>query len=359
MDSLLQNYPYNGATFGYQSAMYPTYNGYSYHSRLHPGTPMTNYHIPMQDSLNSPIRPLSHVEKKISSLQNPNQNFTSDISKYPGSLQTARYQPPNNFGFNQLGTTSTNNRNSETNHLSSLLLSSSSLSSGSQQTLSHPPLSGYPASNNQYGCNKTIPDVVTTAAAVAAASTRKQCASLPTYSQSTSAAINAVMEMNPTWPTSNTSNNYTREHLLSNQGQSINVGTKEPQWNNTGYHPISNLPLENLPYVRTEHNFPTTSAFSNNIQDSSPLSTVSLPQMPNNVFRRIKRNYETPYLGRVNKSSNMLNDLKCFNCGVIGSMLKCLRCEVAVYCNERCQIQHWNIHVKDCSKIMPKLKKVA
>lgn len=359
MDSLLQNYPYNGATFGYQSTMYSTYNDYSYHSRLHQGTPMTNYHIPMQDTLNSPIRPLSHVDKSLSSLQNPNPNFTSDIFPYSGSHQTVKYQPPNDFDFNQLGITSTNNHNSESNYLSSVLFSSTSPPSGSQQTLPHPPLSEYPANNNQYGYNRPILDVVATtsaAAAAAAASIGKQRASLPIYSQSTSTAINAVMEMNSTWLTSNTSNNRTGENLLSNQGQPINVGKKEPQWNNAGYRPIPNLLLENLPYVRTEHNFPSTSTFSNNIQDLPSLSTDSLPQMPNKASRSILRNNDKPYLGKVNKSSDTFNNLKCSNCGVVGAMLKCLGCDVAFYCNERCQFQHWNIHFETCPKRMPNLK---
>ncbi|KAL2740072.1 putative GPI-anchored protein pfl2 isoform X1 [Vespula squamosa] len=355
--------PYNGATFGYHSALYPVYNGYTY-SRLHPGTPLTSYHIPMQDPLNSPLRPLSHVDKHLqnSSLQNSNRNFTSDILKYSGSLPTARFQSPNDFGFDRLRTTSTNNQNGEANCLSSLLLASSSLSPGTQQTLPRTPLSGYPTSNNQYGHNRIIPDVVAAAAAaavVAAASIGRQRASLPSYSKSASTSINAVMEVDPTRLTSNTSNNRTREHLLSNQGQSIDVGTKEPQWNAAGYHSIPNLLLERLPFVRTEHDFPTTSTLSNNIQDSPSISTVSLPQMSKKVSRSIERSCETPNLGKVNRSPDTLSNIKCSNCGIAGSMFKCLGCEVAFYCNERCQARHWSIHVEKCPKKMPKLKKVA
>ncbi|XP_035742494.1 uncharacterized protein LOC118450751 isoform X1 [Vespa mandarinia] len=353
--------PYSGATFGYHSALYPVYNGYPYHSRLHPGTPLTSYHIPMQDPLNSPLRPLSHVDKHLSSLQNPNRNFTSDILKYSGSLPAARFQSPNDFGFDRLRT-STSNHNSEANCLSSLLLASSSLSSGTQQTLPRTSLSGYSASNNQYGRSRIIPDVVAAAAAaavVAAASIGRQRASLPSYNKSASTGINAVMEMDPTRLTSNTTNNHTREHLLSNQGQSIDVGMKEPQWNSAGYHSIPNLLLEKLPFVRTEHNFPTTSTLCNNIQDSPSISTVSFPQISKKVSRSIERDCETPHLGKVNRSPDTLSNLKCSNCGVGGSMFKCLGCEVAFYCNERCQTRHWSIHVERCPKKMPKLKKVA
>ncbi|XP_043684099.1 putative GPI-anchored protein pfl2 isoform X1 [Vespula pensylvanica] len=356
--------PYNGATFGYHSTLYPVYNGYTYHSRLHPGTPLTSYHIPMQDPLNSPLRPLSRVDKHMqnSSLQNSNRNFTSDILKYSGSLPAARSQPPNDFSFDRLRTTSTNNHNGEANCLSSLLLASSSLSPGTQPTLPRTPLSGYPASNNQYGHNRIIPDVVAAAAAaavVAAASIGRQRASLPSYSKSASTAINAVMEVDPARLTSNISNNRTREHLLSNQGQSIDVETKESQWNSAGYHSIPNLLLERLPFVRTEHDFSATSTLSNNIQNSPSISTVSLPQISKKVSRSIERNCETPHLGKVNRSPDTLSNIKCSNCGIAGSMFKCLGCEIAFYCNERCQARHWNVHVEKCPKKMPKLKKVA
>ncbi|XP_043505340.1 uncharacterized protein LOC122526191 isoform X1 [Polistes fuscatus] len=363
--------PYTGATFSYHSALYPVYNGYPYHSRLHPGTPLTSYHhLPMQNPLNSSLRQLSHVDKHLTSLQDANRNFTSDILKYSGSLPAAaaagEFQTSNDFGFDRLrATTSTDNHNAEASCLSPLLLASSALSSGTQQTLPRMPLNGYPASNNQYGRNRIIPDVVAAAAAaavVAAASIGRQRTSLTPYSKSESTAMNAaVMEVDSTRLTSNTSNNRTREHLLSHQGQSsMNVGTKEPQWNGAEYRPVPNLLLDRLPFVRPEHDFPTTSMLSSNIQNP-PVSipTVPLPQMSKKVSRNVERDCETPHLGKVNRSPDTLSNFKCSNCGIAGSMFKCLGCEVAFYCNERCQARHWNVHVEKCPKKMPKLKKVT
>ncbi|KAI4490920.1 hypothetical protein M0802_010594 [Mischocyttarus mexicanus] len=363
--------PYSGATFSYHSALYPVYGGYPYHSRLHPGTPLTSYHhIPMQNPLNSPLRPLSHVDKHLTSLQDANRNFTSDILKYSGSLPgaaaAAEFQPSNDFGFDRLrATTSTDNHNAAASCLSPLLLASSALSSGTQQTLPRMPLNGYPAGNNQYGRNRIIPDVVAAAAAaavVAAASIGRQRTPLTPYSKSGSTAMNtAVMEVDSTRLTSNTSNNRTREHLLSHQGQpSLDVGTKEPQWNSAEYRPLPNLLLDRLPFVRTEHDFPTTSMLSSNIQNP-PVSipTVPLPQMSKKISRNVERDCETPHLGKVNRSPDTLSNLKCSNCGIAGSIFKCLGCEVAFYCNERCQARHWNVHVEKCPKKMPKLKKVT
>ncbi|KAK2577370.1 hypothetical protein KPH14_003486 [Odynerus spinipes] len=352
--------PYGGATFGYHSALCPVYSSYPY-SRLHPGAPLTSYHIPMQNPLNPPLRPLPHVDKHLSSLQDPNRNFTSDILKYPTSLPASGFQPPNDFGYDRLRTTSTNH-NGEANCLSPLLLASSSLSSGTQQSLPRAPLSGYPASNSQYGRNRMIPDVVAAAAAaavVAAASIGRQRASLPPYSKPGTATMDSVMEVDPTRISSNTSNNRTRDHLLSNSGQSVDVGTKESQWNGTGYHSIPNLILDGLPFVRAEHEFPQTSTLSSNVQDPASASATSLPQMSKEDPRNVERECETPHLGKVNRSPDALNNLKCSNCGVAGSMFKCLGCEVAFYCNERCQARHWSVHVEKCPKKMPKLKKVA
>ncbi|XP_011503425.1 PREDICTED: uncharacterized protein LOC105366623 [Ceratosolen solmsi marchali] len=62
-------------------------------------------------------------------------------------------------------------------------------------------------------------------------------------------------------------------------------------------------------------------------------------------------------LGEVRKRPGQ--NLRCSNCGALGSRFECLGCETAVYCNEFCQTQHWSIHVVQCPKIMPKLKKVG
>lgn len=145
----------------------------------------------MQNPLNSSLRQLSHVDKHLTSLQDANRNFTSDILKYSGSLPAAaaagEFQTSNDFGFDRLrATTSTDNHNAEASCLSPLLLASSALSSGTQQTLPRMPLNGYPASNNQYGRNRIIPDVVAAAAAaavVAAASIGRQRTSLTPYSK--------------------------------------------------------------------------------------------------------------------------------------------------------------------------------
>ncbi|XP_015179548.1 PREDICTED: uncharacterized protein LOC107068055 isoform X2 [Polistes dominula] len=364
--------PYSGATFSYQSALYPVYGSYPYHSRLHPGTSLTSYHhLPMQNPLNSSLRQLSHVDKHLTSLQDANRNFTSDILKYSGSIPTAaataaEYQPSNDFGFDRLRTTtSTDNHNAEASCLSPLLLASSALSSRTQQTLPRIPLNGYSASNNQYGRNRIIPDVVAAAAAaavVAAASIGRQRTSLTPYSKSGSTTMNtAVMEVDSTRLTSNTTNNRTREHLLSHQGQSsMDIGTKEPQWNGAEYRPIPNLLLDSLPFVRPEHDFPTASMLSSNIQNPPvSISTVPLPQMSKKVSRSVERDCETPHLGKVNRSPDTMSNLKCSNCGIAGSMFKCLGCEVAFYCNERCQARHWSFHVEKCPKKMPKLKKVT
>lgn len=70
--------------------------------------------------------------------------------------------------------------------------------------------------------------------------------------------------------------------------------------------------------------------------------------MSKKVSRNVERDCETPHLGKVNRSPDTLSNFKCSNCGIAGSMFKCLGCEVAFYCNERCQARHWNVHVEKC-----------
>lgn len=71
------------------------------------------------------------------------------------------------------------------------------------------------------------------------------------------------------------------------------------------------------------------------------------------------RSFAAPHLGKVHKSLDRSNALRCSLCGMTGPRFNCNGCETAFYCNEHCQAQHWSTHYLECPKKMPKLKKVS
>ncbi|XP_015516877.1 uncharacterized protein LOC107222153 [Neodiprion lecontei] len=72
-----------------------------------------------------------------------------------------------------------------------------------------------------------------------------------------------------------------------------------------------------------------------------------------------RRSCPTPNLGEVYKSPDRSGTLICSRCGMNGPKFNCLGCETAFYCNKNCQVQHWNTHLLECRRKMPRLKKVS
>lgn len=226
-----------------------------------------------------------------------------------------------------------------------------------------------------------IPDVVAAAAAaavVAAASFGRQRGTLPSYGRTdteiVSGGIGGVIDNESSQLMA--ANRANREHLPQEQVPpvgtvgSINVDSR---LNNSGYRQLQNLILDRLPYVKGDDTYSqsSTAIFDDNTQEPTVASSVptstyksSTILASNNALtakeppRKENRNCETPHLGKVNRTLETTNTLECSNCGLAGSMFKCLGCETAFYCDERCQTRHWSIHVEKCPKRMPKLKKL-
>lgn len=324
---------------------------------------------------------------------------STDLLKYPGSLSAGGYQHAAaaaaaaaaaglDYDHRMRTAATTTTQNGTTSAcLPSLLLPPPPplVATAQHGTLARTALTGYPAANNgQCGRNRMIPDVVAAAAAaavVAAASFgRQRGAVLPPYNRTDAeigpGGIGGVMSNDSSQLIAATTN-----RPAANRGERLPQEPMQPvagvnidsRLNNGGYRQLQNLILDRLPYVKTDdvsYPQPSTAIFNDNAQESTssvPTSTPykSTPVLPSNNTLTVKeparkesRNCETPHLGKVNRTLETTNNLECSNCGLIGSMFKCLGCEAAFYCDERCQTRHWSIHVEKCPKRMPKLKKL-
>ncbi|XP_032683977.1 uncharacterized protein LOC116850143 isoform X2 [Odontomachus brunneus] len=370
--------PYgNGTAFGYHT-MCP-YGDYSYHPRLHTAAPpaISGYQIPLQDS--SPIRQMQNTEKRFH-LQEVTRHF-ADILKYPASLSTTgNYQrTATGLDFDRLRPAAAVTQNGSTASaacLPQLLLPPPPpLPATAQQTSRTAPLADYSSNTNQCGRNRIIPDVVAAAAAaaaaVAAASFGQQRGPLPPYGRTdaeiVSGGIGGMIDNESTQLIMNRTANRER---LSEQVQSVASGVGvNSRLNNNSYHQLQNLILDRLPYVKTDDAYSQRAIFNDNRQEMMASSVSSSTYKSNamsafnalisrEAARKESRNCDTPHLGKVNRTLETTNNLKCSNCGMTGSMFKCLGCETTFYCDERCQIRHWGIHVEKCPKRMPKLKKL-
>ncbi|XP_034189013.2 uncharacterized protein LOC117608266 isoform X1 [Osmia lignaria lignaria] len=327
--------PYNSATLSYHSAICP-YGTYPYHSRLH-SAPLPGYHFPMQESL----RPLLHLDKRLPSVQD-------SMARYPSPSTTLQH--PINIDFDRIrGSGNVGNNVATATCLPSLFTSPSSLSSSHQ---TRTPLGGYPT-NSQFTRNRMIPDVVAAAAAaavVAAASIDRQRDTL-TYNRNDIGIDGDAANPSKT--------NRTRDENFA----------EETRDNTAKYQQMQNFLYDRLTLVKTADNFAQTNSLIDNNTQAAMASIVSTPyQVPlsstqpplsKSLPANDLRNCDTPHLGKVSRSPNSLHNLVCSNCSSIGPKFKCLGCEMAFYCNERCQEKHWYVHVQKCPKKMPKLKKVT
>ncbi|XP_011693978.1 PREDICTED: uncharacterized protein LOC105453590 isoform X1 [Wasmannia auropunctata] len=399
--SVTQFYPSNyaidpyGAAFGYHSAVCP-YGDYPYHSRLHAtAPPISGYQIgPLQDPHASSLRQMQHLDKRYPAhLQDTaSRHFTTDLLKYSGTLSAGGYQPAAaaaaaaaaaGLDYDRLRTATAATQNGTASAcLPPLLLPPPPpLAAPAQQSLARTSLAGYPASNGQCGRNRMIPDVVAAAAAaavVAAASFGRQRGTLPSYGRTDTemvpGGIGGVMD-NESSQLIATNRVANRERLPQEQVQpSVGGVNVDSRLNNGGYRQLQNLLLDRLPYVKADDAYSqsSTAIFDDNAQEptaasSAPPTSTYKPAtiLPSSSAlaakepaRKENRNCETPHLGKVNRTQETTSNLECSNCGLTGSMFKCLGCETAFYCDERCQTRHWNIHVEKCPKRMPKLKKL-
>ncbi|XP_072758890.1 uncharacterized protein [Anoplolepis gracilipes] len=395
--------PYGGAAFGYHSAICP-YGDYSYHSRLHPTTSsISGYPInPLQDPHPaSPLRQMQHLDKRFPAhIQDAATRHyaATDLLKYPSSLSASSYQHAAaaaaaaaagldyDHRLRTAATAATQNGTASACLPSLLLPPPPPLAATAQHgTLARTALTGYPAANNgQCGRNRMIPDVVAAAAAaavVAAASFgRQRGAVLPPYGRTdaemVSGGIGSVIgnESSTLMAATNRPATSRGERLPQEPVQSVAGVNIDSRLNNGGYRQLQNLIIDRLPYVKTDdvsYPQPPSTIFGDNAQESTssvPTSTSykSIPVLTSNstlaakeTVRKEGRNCETPHLGKVNRTLETTNSLECSNCGLTGSMFKCLGCEAAFYCDERCQTRHWSIHVEKCPKRMPKLKKLV
>ncbi|KYN17652.1 hypothetical protein ALC57_10021 [Trachymyrmex cornetzi] len=395
--SVTQFYPSNytiepyGAAFGYHSAVCP-YGDYPYHSRLHAtAPPISGYQLgPLQDSHAASLRQMQHHDKRYPThLQDTaSRHFTADLLKYSGTLSAGGYQPAAaaaaGLDYDRLRTSTAATQNSTTSTcLPPLLLPPPPpLVASAQQSLARTSLAGYPASNGQCGRNRMIPDVVAAAAAaavVAAASFGRQRGTLSSYGRTdtemVSGGIGGVMDNESSQLMTNRVAN--RERLPQEQVQPVGGVNVDSRLNNNSYRQLQNLILDRLPYVKADDTYSqSTAMYDDNAQEptvasSVPTSTyksatiLASNNASNNALvakapvRKENRNCETPHLGKVNRTLETTSNLECSNCGLTGSMFKCLGCETAFYCDERCQTRHWSIHVEKCPKRMPKLKKLV
>ncbi|KAG7209022.1 hypothetical protein KM043_015187 [Ampulex compressa] len=361
--------PYSGAALGYH-AICP-YGNYPYHPRMHPGSSLTAYPLPLQDGLGQPLRSLQHVDKRLPTLQDPTRTYPPDIMKYPTALSTSGFSHSNGLDYNRLRTSSAAANGTAAGCLPPLLLPPPQMPTNAPQSLQRTSLGGF--SGGQFGRNRMIPDVVAAAAAaavVAAASFGRQHSSLATFNRPdneavTTTSIPGVLEANANQLTTNRPG---REQV-PNQRQVDLTGFNEEVRSNGGYHQLHNLLLDRLPFTRPTDSYgqaapvftgePRTTTTTPSLAGQVGYKAHARVQASKDAGRNEPRNCETPHLGKVNRSPNTMNNVECSNCGLTGSMFKCLGCEAAFYCNERCQTRHWHIHVERCPKKMPKLKKVA
>lgn len=367
------------------------YGDYPYHSRLHATTsPISRYQIgPPQDPHGSPLR---HLDKRFPTAHHlqdtATRHFSTDLLKYSGTLSTGSYQHTTaGLDYDRLRTATAVTQNGTAPAcLSPLLLPPApTLTAPAQQSLVRAPLPTYPTGTNQCGRNGMIPDVVAAAAAaavVAAASFDRQRGTLPSYGRTdtemVSGGITGVLD-NESSQLMAANRLTNRERVSQEQTQPSAVGGVNPHvdpraFNNNGYRELQNLILNRLPYVKVDNAYPQSSSiYGDNVQEPTVASSVSTSTyktspilasgntlaIAKELAKKEARNCETPHLGKVNHTQETTTSLKCSNCGLDGSMFKCLGCEAAFYCDERCQTRHWNIHVKKCPKRMPKLKKLV
>jgi len=335
---------------------------------------------------------MQHLDKRYPAhLQDTaSRHFTTDLLKYSGTLSASGYQPATaaaaavaSLDYDRLRTATAATQNGTTSAcLPPLLLPPPpSLAASAQQSLARTSLAGYPASNGQCGRNRMIPDVVAAAAAaavVAAASFGRQRGTLPSYGRTdtemVSGGIGGVIDSESS-PLIAANRVASRERLPQEQVQSVSGVNVDSRLNNGGYRQLQNLILDRLPYVKADDAYSqsSTTIFDNDnaqeptIASSVPTSTFKSPTIlasssalaAKESARKENRNCETPHLGKVNRTLETTSNLECSNCGLTGSMFKCLGCETAFYCDERCQTRHWSIHVEKCPKRMPKLKKLV
>lgn len=364
------------------------YGDYSYHSRLHAtASPISGYQIsPLQDPHAPPLRQMQHLDKRFPThLQDTaTRQFTTDLLKYSGTLSTGNYQHTTaSLDYDRLraAATAVTQNGTAPACLSPLLLPAApTLTTSGQQTLVRTPLATYPTSTNQCGRNRMIPDVVAAAAAaavVAAASFGRQRGTFGrTDTEMVSDGIAGVMD-NESSQLMAANRLTNQERVPQEQMQSSTIGgvnVDSRALSNGGYRQLQNLILNRLPYVKTDNAYgQSSSIFGDNAQEptvASSVSTTTYKTSPilasgstlttsKDLARKENRNCETPHLGKVNQTQETTSSLKCSNCGLDGSVFKCLGCEAAFYCDERCQTRHWNIHVEKCPKRMPKLKKLV
>lgn len=337
----------------------------------------------------SSLRQMQHLDKRTfpAHIQDAATRHyaATDLLKYPGSLSASGYQHAATAAAagldydHRLRTAATQNGTPSACLPSLLLPPPPPLAATAQHgsLAARTALAGYPAtSNGQCGRNRMIPDVVAAAAAaavVAAASFGRQRGTvLPPYGR-TDTEIGGVMDNESSQLMATNRATASRERLPQEPVQSV-AGVNIDSRLNGGYRQLQNLILDRLPYVKTDdvsYPQPSSAIFGDNAQEStSSVSTSttykSTPVLTSNSGLAVKesarkesRNCETPHLGKVNRTLETTNNLECSNCGLIGSMFKCLGCEAAFYCDERCQTRHWSIHVEKCPKRMPKLKKLV
>ncbi|XP_066587103.1 uncharacterized protein [Prorops nasuta] len=320
--------PYARA-FAYHAAVCPY--GYQCHNGLQCSTPSVgSYPFPIQETLTN-LRPIQQIDKRSSSLHDPARQFTPDLIKYPGSLTT--FQHSGNINVDRYG--SVNGQNS-------LLLPQIPQTSTVQQSFSRSTLSGsYPATNSHFSRTRIIPDMVAAAAA---------------------AAVVAAASFEPRLNKNNLINSGTRSAV--NQ-PAASLRNSESMFG--GGYQMPNIIMDGLSGPNGYgQNFSVNSQASNVDQSVIPSSSYQFPSVANPQISNLEqtecrdtRTCETPHLGKVTLSPNNVTSLCCSNCGLPGSLFKCLGCETAFYCNETCQTRHWNIHVEICPKKMPRLKKVA
>lgn len=329
---------------------------------------------------------MQHLDKRYPThLQDTaSRHFTADLLKYSGTLSAGGYQPAAaGLDYDRLRTATAATQNGTTSTcLPSLLLPPPPPLASAQQSLARTSLASYgPASNGQCGRNRMIPDVVAAAAAaavVAAASFGRQRGTLPSYGRTDTEMVSGGMGVMDNESSQLMANRVTnRERLPQEQVQSVGGVNVDSRLNNGGYRQLQNLILDRLPYVKTDDTYSqsSTTMYDDNAQESTVASSVPTStyksatilasnNTSNNALankkpvRKENRNCETPHLGKVNRTLETTSNLECSNCGLTGSMFKCLGCETAFYCDERCQTRHWSIHVEKCPKRMPKLKKL-
>ncbi|KAL7294123.1 hypothetical protein TKK_0012154 [Trichogramma kaykai] len=130
--------------------------------------------------------------------------------------------------------------------------------------------------------------------------------------------------------------------IYANSSRSSTCSTAQPMGSTSSSH--SSL-------YSSSTQIPTQNSLSRNYVSSTVVNSAATEGNISNYDKQSP----TPSLIEAHRSSSFF---RCFYCNVEGAKFECLGCESVAYCNEVCQKQHWSIHVTQCRKIMPKLKKV-